>query len=115
MQIDDAAPFAASPLAALQDIDGVVGSMLVGHDGALMMSYLPPGLTARAGEAAPRLAVLLEALSAGHHAQAFSLRFAEHRLLVQPLVDTFLCAVTELRSSSAMVKMALNVLGRQLQ
>lgn len=88
--------------------------MLISHDGSLMMGHLPPELRARADAAAPRLAVLLEALSAGRQARGFSLRFAEHRLLVEPLVDAFLCVIAELQSSAAMLRMALHVLARRL-
>lgn len=88
--------------------------MLISHDGSLLMDCLPSALRARADEAAPRLAVLLEALAAGRHARGFSLRFAEHRLLVEPLVDAFLCVIAELQSPAAMLRMALHVMARRL-
>jgi predicted regulator of Ras-like GTPase activity (Roadblock/LC7/MglB family) len=114
MQLDDPGALRVPALTDLQDIPGVIGTLLISHDGSLLMQALPPGMQARADEAAPRLAVLLEALAAGRQPRDFSLRFAEHRLLVAPLVDAFLCVIAELQSPAAMLRMALHVMARRL-
>jgi hypothetical protein len=99
----------------LRQVDGVLGSMLVSCDGQLLLQRLPPPLDERAAAAAPRLAVLLEALAAGRNIRGFCLRFFAHRLHVLPVADSFLCVVSELWSPSSVLKMAMNVTGRRLQ
>lgn len=99
----------------LADVSGVVGSMLVTIEGGLLLQRLPSDLAARAQDAAPRLAVLLDALAAGKPIHSFCLRFFEHRLHVVPVSGAFLCVLTELWSSSPVLKMAMNVTGRRLQ
>lgn len=104
----------AALLDDLAHVSGVVGSMLITTDGVLLLQRLPSDLAARAQDAAPRLAVLLDALAAGKPIQSFCLRFFEHRLHVVPVSDAFLCVLTELWSSSPVLKMAMNVTGRRL-
>jgi hypothetical protein len=104
-----------SALDDLRQVDGVLGSMLVSSDGELLLQRLPPPLDERAAAAAPRLAVLLDALAAGRRIHGFCLRFFAHRLHVLPLTDSFLCVVSELWSPSSVLKMAMNVTGRRLQ
>jgi hypothetical protein len=110
---------ALAPHEALLDeltrVSGVVGCMLVATDGELQLQRLPGDLAARAQDAAPRLAVLLDALGAGKQIRSFCLRFGEYRLHVVPVSGAFLCVLSELWSSSPVLKMALNVAGRRLQ
>jgi hypothetical protein len=87
--------------------------MLIATDGGLLLQRLPRELAARAQDAAPRLAVLLDALAAGKQIHSFSLRFIEHRLHVVPVSGAFLCVLSELWSSSPVLKMAMNVTGRR--
>lgn len=103
-----------SPLEELRHVPGVLGALLVGEEGELLLESLPGSLRALAADAAPRLAVLLEALAAGRDVRGFCLRFAEHRLHVLPVSAGFLCVLSELTSSSPVLKMALNVTGRRL-
>jgi hypothetical protein len=100
-------------LDALANVSGVVGSMLVTAEGVLLVQRLPRDLAARAYDAAPRLAVLLEALGAGKPIRSFCLRFFEHRLHVVPVSGAFLCVLSELWGSSPILKMAMNVTGRR--
>lgn len=99
----------------LRQVEGVLGSMLVSSEGELLLRCLPPPLEERAAAAAPRLAVLLEALAAGRTMHGFCLRFFAHRLHVLPVASSFLCVVSELSSASPLLKMAMNVTGRRLQ
>lgn len=99
----------------LTHVSGVVGCMLIATDGGLLLQRLPGELAARAQEAAPRLAVLLDALAAGKHIHSFCLRFVEHRLHVVPVAGAFLCVLSELWCSSPVLKMAMNVTGRRFQ
>jgi hypothetical protein len=105
----------ANPFDDLHQVDGVLGSMLVSADGELLVQRLPAPFDARAAAAAPRLAVLLDALAAGHSIHGFCLRFFEHRLHVLPVAGSFLCVLSELWSPSPVLKMAMNVTGRRLQ
>ena len=105
----------ASVLEDLRQVDGVLGSMLVSSDGELLLQCLPPPLAERAAAAAPRLAVLLEALAGGRSIHGFCLRFFAHRLHVLPVAGSFLCVLSELWSPSSVLKMAMNVTGRRLQ
>jgi hypothetical protein len=97
----------------LRQVSGVVGSMLVSTEGELVLQRLPGEMAARARDAAPRLAVLLEALAAGKPIHSFCLRFFEHRLHVVPVSGAFLCVLSELWSSSPVLKMAMHVTGRR--
>ena len=112
--MDEAVTTEASPLAELCEVPGVIGALLVSSDGDLRLSHLPQSLALRAGGAAPRLAVTLEALSAGRAMQRYCLRFCERRLHVLTLPDAFLCVLSELQSSSAILKMAMSVTARRL-
>lgn len=109
----------ASPPAHLIDellqVDGVIGSLLVSNEGELLLDRLPAAFAGRAAAAAPRLAVLLDALAAGRAIHGFCLRFFEHRLHVLPLPGAFLCVLSELWATSPVLKMAMNVTGRRLQ
>jgi len=115
MQSTATAPLEVALLDELTHVSGVVGAMLVTTDGVLRLQHLPGDLAARAQDAAPRLAVLLEALAAGKHIHSFCLRFFEHRLHVVPVPGGFLCVLSELWSSSPVLKMAMNVSGRRFQ
>ena len=55
----------AAVLEALGAVPGVLGSLLVNSEGELLLHCLPFELAPRASAAAPRLAVLLDALAAG--------------------------------------------------
>lgn len=104
-------------LAFLEDLNqvpGVLGSLLISADGELVAEHLPGWWRGRGGDAAPRLAVVLDALSGGRTIQAFCLRFFEHRLHVLPAATGYLCVLTELWTSAAMLKMAMNVVARRL-
>jgi hypothetical protein len=115
MDGNDPAPPRASLFDDLHQVDGVLGSLLVSVDGELLLQRLPAPLAARAANAAPRLAVLLEALASGRAMHGFCLRFFEHRLHVLPVAGAFLCVLSELWSCSPVLKMAMNVTGRRLQ
>ena len=115
MQSSASAFHEAALLEELMQVAGVVGSMLVSCDGELLLQRLPSELAARAPDAAPRLAVLLDALAAGRAVHGFCLRFFEHRLHVLPVASGFLCVLSELWSPAPVLKMAMNVMGRRLQ
>jgi hypothetical protein len=115
MASNDAAVPRASLFDGLLQVDGVLGTMLVSVDGELLLERLPAPFAARASAAAPRLAVVLDALASGRTIHGFCLRFFEHRLHVLPMDGSFLCVLSELWSPSAMLKMAMNVTGRRLQ
>jgi hypothetical protein len=113
MQSTATAPPDGALLDELTQVSGVVGAMLVTYEGALLSQRLPGDLAARAQDAAPKLAVLLDALAAGRHIDGFCLRFFEHRLHVVSVSVGFLCVLSELWSSSPVLKMAMNVAGRR--
>jgi hypothetical protein len=104
----------ATPLFELSDVPGVIGALLVSSEGELLLEHLPAGWAGRASAAAPRLAVLLEALAAGRTMQRYCLRFYELRLHVLALSDAYLCVLSELFSPAPMLKMAMNVAARRL-
>lgn len=104
----------ASALAELCDVPGVIGALVVSQEGDLQLAHLPRGLMPRARAAAPRLAVTLDALSAGRTMSRYCLRFYEQRLHVLTLPDAFLCVLSELWSSSPILKMAMTVTARRL-
>jgi hypothetical protein len=115
MDGNEPAPPRASLFDDLHQIDGVLGSMLVSLDGELLVQRLPAPFSERAASAAPRLAVLLDALASGRAMHGFCLRFFQHRLHVLPVAGAFLCVLCELWSPSPVLKMAMNVTGRRLQ
>jgi hypothetical protein len=114
MQACDLSFNEAGLLGELLEVPGVIGSWLVGTDGALLTHRLPRELEATAKGAAPRLAVLLDALSGGRAVRDYCLRFAQHRLHVLTLEERYLCVLTDLWTPSPVLKMALNVTGRRL-
>lgn len=104
----------AALLDELCAVPGVLGCMLVGADGDLLQLQMPSDLAGRARSAAPRLAILLDALAAGRAMSSYCLRFFEHRLHVLQIPDAYLCVLSELGSASPVLKMAMNVTGRRL-
>ena len=105
----------AALLEQLRQMSGVVGSLLISSDGDLISHSMPPECSDSVVAAAPRLSVLLEALSAGRPADSYSLRFSSHRLLVQSVEGAFLCVLCDLAGASPLLKMAMKVTGRRLQ
>ena len=105
----------AALLEQLRQMSGVVGSMLISSDGELISHSMPAQRSDALLAAAPRLSVLLEALSAGRPAESYSLRFASHRLLIQPVEGAFLCVLCDLSGTSPLLRMAMKVTGRRLQ
>lgn len=105
----------AALLEQLRQMSGVVGSMLISSDGDLISHSMPPECSDSVFAAAPRLSVLLEALSAGRPAESYSLRFSSHRLLVQSVEGAFLCVLCDLAGTSPLLRMAMKVTGRRLQ
>lgn len=105
----------AALLEQLRQMSGVVGSMLISSDGDLISHSMPPERAESVLAAAPRLSVLLEALSAGRPAESYTLRFASHRLLVQSVEGAFLCVLCDLSGTSPLLRMAMKVTGRRLQ
>jgi hypothetical protein len=114
MEPGASAVFVAALLDELREVPGVLGCMLVGADGDLRQVQMPLELAGRARSAAPRLAVLLDALAAGRAVSSYCLRFFEHRLHVLQISDAYLCVLSELWSPSPVLKMAMNVTGRRL-
>lgn len=104
----------AALLRDLQHVPGVLGSMLIAADGELLCALLPPPFAEQAADAAPRLVVVLDALSGGRPAQGYCLRFFEHRLHVLSVTGGFLCVLSELGGPAAVLKMAMNVTARRL-
>ena len=99
----------------LSDVPGVIAWMVISIDGELLAARLPAELEARSQAAAPRLAILLDALSAGRSISNYCLRYFEHRLHVLQIGEAYLCVLSELWSPSPVLKMALNVTGKRMQ
>lgn len=103
-------------LMSLSDVDGVIGSFVVGDSGALVGSSLPTVFDeAVLAEAGPRIVRLLEASAAiagGLHTCV--LRFAEHKLFIRRIEGATLGVVLSATASVPALKVATNIMGRRL-
>jgi predicted regulator of Ras-like GTPase activity (Roadblock/LC7/MglB family) len=107
-----------SVLTSLRDVDRVHGSCVVSANGDLVASDMPPGVD----EAALRaLAAQLPGLNAelslplDAPADACVLRYSDRTLHVRRVSQGFLCVLTEVETSTPMLKMMLSVAARRLQ
>jgi hypothetical protein len=105
------------PIAALRDVDGVIGCFFIDRDGRLTLSDLPrlfdDTLLAEIG---PRVVRLGETLAAdGHPPEAVALRFADHDLHLRYVRSGALVALCEPTVNTAALKMALSLTVRRAE
>jgi hypothetical protein len=119
-----AGPPSVSPveriLLSLKDIDGVVGSVAVGVDGALLGQTLPRVFPSEAAtRLASRLGQMYDALHSDAGGQnppkAGALRYRDFLLYVNPIPHGLIGVLTEERVNGPVLAMALRVVARQLE
>jgi hypothetical protein len=108
---------AGSALAALKDVQGVVGSFALSASGALLAKDMPAvfdeGVFAEAG---PRIARLYEALSVeGDVPESCVMRFGEHKLHFRATASGLVCALTSSKINMPTLKMALTLVARRIE
>lgn len=106
----------ASTLATLRDVDGVVGSFVVDDQANVVAADLPAFFDAAAlALAAPRLRRLSEALALKDEAlQQCTLRFASHRLWLQPGAGVLLCVLAPIHCNLAALRMGATLVCRRV-
>jgi len=105
-----------SLLRSLRDVDGVVGSFVLGRQGALDARDLPDYFdSAVLLEVAPRVERLYEAWkSLGSELESASLSFAEHKLHLREFGAGFLAVVSLTQVNAPALRMAMGMVGRRL-
>jgi predicted regulator of Ras-like GTPase activity (Roadblock/LC7/MglB family) len=103
-------------LKSLRDVDGIIGSFVVGHDGQLLARDLPQYFDSSVlEEVGPRIHRLYDAwLTAGEELDAATLVFAEHKMHLRDLDGSVLAVVSGLAVNAPALKMALSLVGRKL-
>jgi hypothetical protein len=111
------APSAPAPIAALRDIDGVIGCFFVDRDGRIALRDLPGVFdTSLLDEVGPRVVRLGETLEAGGNPpEAVALRFADHHLHLKYMRSGALVALCEPKVNTAALKMALALSARRAE
>jgi predicted regulator of Ras-like GTPase activity (Roadblock/LC7/MglB family) len=106
-----------NPIAALRDVDGVIGSFLVDRDGRLTLKDLPRMFDDVLFEdVGPRVIRLGETLEAnGKLPETVQLRFADHRIHLKFLRAGALVTLCELTTNPASLKMALALTARRVE
>jgi predicted regulator of Ras-like GTPase activity (Roadblock/LC7/MglB family) len=104
-------------LRALIDVEGVIGSFVIGGDGGLVDTDLPATFDAAVfAEAGPRIVRLADlGASFGEDLRFLVIRFAEHKLYVRQLTGGFLGIVVSLNTSLPALKVAANLVARRVE
>jgi hypothetical protein len=105
-------------LRALRDIEGVLGSFLVADRGRVLGRDAPAAagtdVLEMVGVRLEQLCDVFVSAAIGGPFESTTLYFAEHRLHVRALGPVFLIAVTTSAVNLPALKLAMNLLGRQL-
>jgi len=103
-------------LAALRDVDGVVGSFVVDADGALLARDLPQMFdNDLLGEIGPRIRRMAEGLSeTGENPSSVVLHFKDHKLWIKPTEEFTLCVLGALQVNRPALRMALTLVSRRV-
>jgi predicted regulator of Ras-like GTPase activity (Roadblock/LC7/MglB family) len=107
-----------SLLRTLRDIEGVLGSFLVGDNGQLLARDIAAACdSAVLRTVGARVEQLCDAFVSAHIGGSFestTLTFAEHKLQVRALGSAFLIAVVTAHANMPALKMAMNMVGRRI-
>lgn len=108
----------AIPLQTLRDIEGVLGSFLVGERGELIGRDVPAACSSEVlFMLGTRLQQLCDAFVSANIGGAFectTLYFPQHKVHVRALGNAFLIVVLSAEVNLPALKMAVNMVGRQL-
>ncbi len=105
-----------SALSALRDVDGVVGSFVVGSEGALLARDLPQLFDDQLlGEIGPRIRRITDGLNeTGENPASVVLHFADHKLWLKPAEEFTLCVLGGLKVNRPALHMALTLAARRV-
>lgn len=103
-------------LKSLRDVDGIIGSFVVGQDGQLLARDLPLYFDSSVlEEVGPRIHRLYDAwLTAAEELDTATLVFADHKMHLRDLDGSVLAVVSGLAVNAPALKMALSLVGRKL-
>ena len=108
----------ATLLESLRDIDGVVGSFVLGGDGGLMAWDVPPPLTEATldeiGQRIVRLADMFDVV-VGSDLRVCTIAFGTAKLFINRTAPGFLCILTDPRIQLTATRMAATVVAREIQ
>lgn len=104
-------------LGRLRDVEGVLGGLALGPEGALVVHDLPPRFGSETpSRLAARLRQLQEALVLqGGSLGTLDLRFAELRLQVAPVADCMVGVLADRKANSPALSMALDIAAKRIQ
>ncbi len=106
----------SSFLSALRDVDGVVGSFLVGPEGALLARDLPQMFDDQLlDEIGPRIRRITDGLSeTGENPGCVVLHFGDHKLWLKPADEFTLCVLAAVQVNRPALRMALTLVARRV-
>jgi len=107
---------AESALAGLRDLSGVVGSFLVSSQGAVLAQDLPAYFGSAAYDVGPRASRLrLAAEASGQDLECCRIAYGSHILTLKPVGEGLLTVLCASDVNGPALRMALNLVGRQLE
>jgi predicted regulator of Ras-like GTPase activity (Roadblock/LC7/MglB family) len=104
-------------LAALHDVEGVMGSFVTSYEGDILTSNMPPFVEPQdLVKAGPRLLSIVDTFSESRldDPQHYVLRFADHRLYVRRAERGLLCVLSEPKVNLPALRMASKLVCRRL-
>jgi len=106
----------SAELASLRDVEGVIGSFVLGESGTLLGRDLPNLFDDEVlGSVGLRVHRLLETFDAqGESGAHFSLRYAEHKLFLHRVDQAVIAVISGPQASSPAMTMALTLVGRRV-
>lgn len=105
----------AKTLSTLKDLDGVVGSFLLGASGTVVAQDLPSYFGSAAYEMGPRAQRLRQALSMteGDMSQCL-LKYGSHKVTLRPIGEGLLAVIAQDGVSLPALRMATNLVSKKL-
>jgi predicted regulator of Ras-like GTPase activity (Roadblock/LC7/MglB family) len=102
-------------LHSLRDLDGVVGSFVIGSNGEVIVQDLPSYFGSSAREVAPRALRFMEALNLATGEVSHSvLHYGSHKLMLRPLQAGMLASIFASQINMPALRMAVNLIARKL-
>lgn len=97
-------------LASLRDLEGIVGSFVVGEEGELLAKDLPAYFDGVLEEVGPRLIRLRDAFDlAEGDVSSCAVRFKSHRLTIRSVEGALLAVIADSKINGPALRMAMNL------
>ena len=104
----------STTLSSLRDLEGIVGSFVVGESGDVIAKDLPAYFDGVLEEVGPRLLRLREALDmAEGDVTACNVRYAGHKLTLRSIDGALIAVIADAKTNGPALRMAMNLVIRK--